>query len=89
MEIYRIYNKINNKSYVGATKWSFKERYNGSGIWWKWTHNKHLKTAVKKYGIENFTVEILNNSAKTEKELYKLEILYIKNMIVLYQAAII
>jgi len=27
MEIYRIYNKINKKIYIGMTKWTFNKRY--------------------------------------------------------------
>lgn len=77
MEVYRIYNKKNGKSYIGVTLWRFKERYSG-GSWWKWTHSNHLKMAVAKYGLNNFEVEILNNTAKSEKELYELEISYIK-----------
>jgi hypothetical protein len=76
MEVYRIFNKTNDKSYIGVTIGSFKIRYNG--CWWKFTHNEFLKRAVKKYGIQNFGVELLNNTAKSEKELYILEKRYIK-----------
>lgn len=77
MEIYRIFNKANGKSYIGQTKWTFLERY-PQGKWWKWTHSAHLKSAFKRYGEENFEVEILDSSAKTQEELNKLEQFYIE-----------
>lgn len=50
--IYLTTNKINNKKYVGRkTSNVFIESYLGSG--------RHLKNAIKKYGKENFHVEVL------------------------------
>ncbi len=50
--IYRITNNINGKTYIGQHKYKyFSDGYMGSG--------KILKQAQKKYGVENFTKEIL------------------------------
>ena len=58
MQIYLIANKINGKNYIGQTIWDFNTRYHG-GHWEKFSHNKHLKNAAKKYGVDNYS--------KTEK----------------------
>jgi hypothetical protein len=77
MQVYRIFNKVNGKSYIGITKWDFNTRYNG-GKWWLWSHNKHLKIASKKYGLDNFGHEILWEGQCSEEELFNLEKLYIE-----------
>jgi len=56
MVVYKITNKINNKSYIGITK-NFKQRM--------YEHTHHYKkhsligNKIKEYGSENFTFEIL------------------------------
>lgn len=63
--LYKITNSLNNKIYIGAhqTK-TLSDDYMGSG--------KILKYAKNKYGIENFTKEILKFYS-TSKELYEAE----------------
>lgn len=72
--IYKYTNIINNKTYIGQTRQSLEER-----------HKKHLQQsknnpidcfhrAIKKYGIENFTKEIVEddipNDKLNEREIY-------------------
>lgn len=55
--IYKITNKINGKVYIGQS-WNierrWKEEKNGQT-------NSHLKNSIKKYGIDNFIFEVIEN----------------------------
>jgi group I intron endonuclease len=64
--IYRHINKINNKSYIGLTKQSASRRWqNGLG----YSKSQPLfYRAIKKYGWENFTHEILEENLATLQE---------------------
>jgi hypothetical protein len=75
MIIYRIFNKINGKSYIGQSVSSFNKRYKG-GDWLKYTHNMILKSSVEKNGLENFDFEIVEDNVKDIDELNKLEAKY-------------
>ena len=78
MIIYKITNTINGKVYIGQTTQTFNKRYRGAGIGaervkhhYEYNGNAknfHLYSAMKKYGIENFKVEIVC-VCQTEKEL--------------------
>lgn len=69
--IYKITNLINGKTYIGQHK--YKETpyddYMGSGV--------TLHKAYKKYGIENFTKDIIVANIENKETINKLEIKYI------------
>lgn len=77
MIIYKIKNSVNNKLYIGATKGTAKDRFaqhinscnNGSKL--------SIHCAMRKYGWSNFSIEVVDDSAKTEEELKNLETKYI------------
>lgn len=63
--IYLITNKINNKKYVGKTERSLQERWE--------EHKRHIYTvnyplylAMRKYGLENFSIEVIENNIPSE-----------------------
>lgn len=54
--IYKITNKVNGKSYIGQTRYTLEFR------WRQHQHKKdntYFHNAIKKYGVDNFTLEIL------------------------------
>lgn len=77
MIIYKITNLINNKIYIGLTRnsldsrWSYHIRDSKNA-------KKGIDAAIRKYGKENFKVEIIDETATTLEELNNLEIYYIK-----------
>ncbi len=82
MAVYKITNQITNMSYIGQTiqKDPFKriKRHFNTA-----THNKsYIQNAIKKYGKENFTIEILHHS-RDINELNILEKFYIENLLTL------
>ena len=78
MIIYKIINNINNKIYIGLTTGTLKHRWNRHIQDYKDLSNtKPLYRAMRKYGIENFSMEIIDETDDIEK-LGKLERFYIK-----------
>ena len=77
--IYKITNKINQKCYIGKSKdiikrWNYhKTRYND-----KKEYDKPLYRAFRKYGIENFTFDILEELQEYDKESNEKEKYWIK-----------
>lgn len=68
--IYKITNLINNKIYIGETIRGLNKRWQehkyetltpGHG------YNYHLHCAMRKYGIDNFTIEIIDNCPDEER----------------------
>jgi hypothetical protein len=70
MQVYKITNLVNGKYYIGKDKHSIKN-YLGSG--------KIIKSAILKYGIENFKKEILQE-CNDYNILSILEIFWIKEL---------
>ena len=90
MIVYKITNTINGKCYIGQTQHTFNRRYERNGIGAERvlacyefskdrgdSYNIHLYSSMKKYGVENFTVEILEQ-CKTVAKLNSREKYYIK-----------
>lgn len=76
-QVYKITNNVNKKCYVGITKHTFEKRYDYKNWWESGSVNRLLRKSVLKYGIENFTVIILeDNICMTQLE--EREKVYIK-----------
>lgn len=69
-KIYCVYlhaNKINGKVYIGMTSMLPEERWrNGKG----YNNNSHFKSAIKKYGWDNFKHEIIKNNLTKDEACY-------------------
>ena len=75
--IYKIVNDINNKIYIGVTKNTIHQRYKEHYYAFKYnTRNCALYRAFKKYGFENFHIELLEECK--EENMFEKEKLYIK-----------
>jgi len=74
--IYKITNLVNGKVYIGQSR-DIEKRWNKH----RWaSHNSHLRAALDKYGFENFSFEILEET--TQDTLNEREEYYVK----LYEA---
>lgn len=72
--IYSITNTINNKKYIGQTRFSLKERYRSR--WWKRCQNIYLKRSIEKYGLDNFEFQILEFNISSLEDLNEKEAFY-------------
>jgi group I intron endonuclease len=70
MQVYKITNLLNNKIYVGKSKYN-NPNYYGSG--------KLIKQAIKKYGLDNFKKDILQ-TCFSESELNEAEKKWIRDL---------
>lgn len=76
MNIYKITNKMNNKSYVGLTTKSIETRFQGHKYAAINGGGYYLHAAMRKYGVEHFIIEKID-IANTIDELKEKEIKYI------------
>lgn len=66
--IYKITNNVNNKVYIGVTE-NFRSRKNGH-VWASKRVEKPLYRAMRKYGLENFKFEIIEETNDREREIF-------------------
>ena len=73
--VYKITNQINNKVYIGQTTESLDKRWRRH-CGYQLEDGTYLHNAMKKYGVENFTIEKIAE-ADNQKDLNELEYFYI------------
>lgn len=67
MKIYKITNTVNGKIFVGMTRRSLADSFNGHVGASRVSDNSPLARAIKKYGRTSFTIEVLE-TVDPEKE---------------------
>lgn len=67
MLIYKITNNINNKIYIGLTTVSLEERWKNHKTQARIDNQKPLYRAIRKYGIENFSIEHIDTAHSMEE----------------------
>lgn len=73
--IYKITNQINNKVYIGQSV-NIKKRFNQHKCAARDGENSYFYQALRKYGVENFSFEVLEECPKeklNEREIYWIE----------------
>lgn len=71
--IYKIINNINNKIYIGKTENSIEKRFKEhcKDAFRKRNEKRPLYAAIRKYGVENFTIELIEETnIPDERETY-------------------
>lgn len=78
--IYMYTNKTNNKKYIGQTKDFYirHKRHLSSSYGKDGSTNTPFHQAIRKYGINNFEIEILIKNLKSQKEMNDYEIFFIE-----------
>lgn len=76
MYVYKITCILNNKVYIGQTCEPINKRFKRHMGYQKDTHDTKFYRAVRKYGVENFYIELLD-TATTQEELDEKEIFWI------------
>lgn len=73
--IYKISNTINNKVYIGQTRYSLEHRFTAhkKKAMQNTISHVHLHEAMRKYGVDNFYIEQID-IAETPEELNQKEI---------------
>lgn len=80
MKIYKITNKINKKVYVGKTTKTIEERFKKHIQNAKNGVKTHFYNAIRKYGEENFEIEIIEDGILNEDILNEKEKYWIKTL---------
>ena len=73
MYIYKIVNDVNNKVYVGQTTESLERRFKRHMGYQKDEHDTKFYRAVRKYGVEHFSIHLLDTASSMEELNYKEE----------------
>ncbi len=77
MHIYRFTNRVNGKVYIGRSSQNgLREREHINAANRGSRHHAHFYSALRKYGAENFLIEIIH-CAKTEAEMLAMETFFI------------
>lgn len=77
MLIYKLTNKLNGKCYIGQTTKSINERLAGHLRDVRGGSDCAIHRAIRKYSIDNFNIEILEDNVRDRESLSKLEVFYI------------
>lgn len=75
--VYKISNNINDKVYIGVTTRTIEERFAEHKYRIEERNSIHLYQAMKKYGKENFKIELID-TANSKEEMFEKEKYYIK-----------
>jgi group I intron endonuclease len=80
MVIYSITNNVNNKVYVGKTTKTINKRFDSHINTSKYGSQTYFHKALRKYGKNNFTISIIEDSIFCETTLAEREIFWIEKL---------